>query len=115
MTAPAPRRRTGAENQVRDDEALQVAQEALDVARATSSKVDQILTLLGQEQEDGAGGYVATGLLGRLRRVEASALKLVKTYEGWFKFFAGFGVAFAMLATVIWFLAKDAITGLFHP
>lgn len=106
---------------VPEADAMSLAQAALDVSNkalaATSgldAKLDQIIGMLGTEQEDGKGGYTSTGLLGRVRRVEATALALVRKYQGWFQVFVGFGVASAFFGGIIWFLAKGKITQLFQ-
>lgn len=97
----------------RIDEVMAQLSEQAKTQTEQGHKLDKILEILGQEKEDGKGGYVAVGLLGRLRRVEEVALKLVKTYEGWFKFGAGFGAAGAISLTVIWFLTKGTIAAIF--
>lgn len=91
------------------DEALDIAKAALSVAQATSDKVDRVISMLGTETEDGRGGYAATGLLGRVRRVESTALGLVRKYQGWFQVFAGFGGAITFVAALVTFLVSNHI------
>lgn len=105
---------------VPEADAMSLAQAALDVSNkalaATSgldAKLDQIIGMLGTEQEDGKGGYTSTGLLGRVRRVEAVSLALVRKYQGWFQIALGFGVSSAFFIGVIWFLTKGKIATIF--
>lgn len=94
---------------IHTDEALDVARTALEVAQCTSDKIDRVLAILGTEEEDGKGGFTATGIVGRVRRVESTAFKLVRSYEGWFKTAGGFGGAIVLIAGLVTFLVSNHI------
>lgn len=120
METTTARRPRAPLRQIPEADALDVSRQALDVANRAlaahsglDAKLDQIINLLGTEQEDGQGGFIATGLLGRVRRVEATALNLVRKYQGWFQFAGGVGAATTILGAIIWFLTKAKITSIF--
>lgn len=119
MTEATARKPRTAREPVEDDalsvahSALAVSKKALEATHGLDGKLDKIIAMLGTETEDGHGGYEATGLLGRVRRVEATALGLVRKYQGWFQTFAGFGSATFIFGTVLWFLTKGKIAAIF--
>lgn len=95
---------------IKPDEALETARAALAVAQASSQKIDKVLVLLGEEHEDGRGGFEATGLLGRLRRVEAATSKLFLKYQTWINMGIGFGTAGTLALTVaggVWYFVSQ--------
>jgi hypothetical protein len=79
-----------------------------------SAKLDQVLGLLGEETEDGRGGYKATGLLGRVRRAEDKLDNIHRKYAYWLWGVSGFTSALSACLTVIWYFTKDKIAGIFQ-
>lgn len=68
-----------------------------------------VLDRLGDEKEDGQGGYTGTGLMGRTRRNEIQVTKLKELYHRWIAFGAGFCACFGTLVAVLWWAFGDKI------
>lgn len=79
----------------------------------TGLGVEKILTLLGEEVEDGAGGWKGTGLLGRMRRNEGAVGRLMRLYRQWIAWGGGFTAAFMLtggaLVAFLWWLLGDKL------
>lgn len=70
-------------------------------------KLDDLLTLIGKEQEDGKGGYTGTGLVGRVRRAEQGQEALMTKYKAWIAWGTGFCTALTAAVAIIWWLVAD--------
>jgi hypothetical protein len=90
-----------------------VKETALTIARRTEAKVDQILALVGQETEDGKGGFTGTGLMGRVRRLEDGNKRVWSKVGAMAAFGSGFAGAFGLIASVVAFLVRGM--GLHFP
>lgn len=76
--------------------------------------VEKIVGLLGDETEDGDGGWKGTGLLGRVRRNEGQTGRMMRLYRQWIAWGGGFAASFALIggATIasLWWAFGDAIS-----
>lgn len=70
-------------------------------------KLDELMRLIGKEEEDGSGGYTGTGLVGRVRRSESSVEALMQKYKAWIAWGTGFCTALMAAVAVIWWLVAD--------
>jgi hypothetical protein len=91
-------------NSIRGDVNLQTG-----ALQRVEKAMTSILAKLGDEQEDGQGGYTGTGLMGRTRRNEIQAVKLKELYHRWIAFGAGFCACFGALVAVLWWAFGDKI------
>ncbi len=86
--------------------ALQGVQKDLGVI---GKDVTSVLAILGKEEEDGAGNYLGTGLLGRVRRVERSQRSLRELYHRWIAFGSGFVFCGGAALAILWWLLGDKL------
>lgn len=70
----------------------------------------EVLSALGSEKEDGEGGYIGTGLMGRTRRNEMQVVKLKELYHRWIAFGAGFCACFGTLVAFLWWAFGDKLS-----
>lgn len=70
--------------------------------------VETIIGLLGNETEDGVGGWKGTGLLGRVRRNEGEVGRMMRLYRQWIAWGGGFVAAATVIGgvfiSVVWYL-----------
>lgn len=93
-------------------EALQTANQALAIVKGHDGKLDRILDALGEEREDGVGGFISTGLTGRVRRNEATIDKVKSKYQNMLSAVGGFTVAFSLMGgavAALWVLLQPHI------
>jgi hypothetical protein len=74
-----------------------------------ASSVNTLVSSLGEEREDGAGNYLGTGLLGRVRRVERSQRSLKELYHRWIAFGSGFCACLTASVAILWWLLGDKL------
>lgn len=70
---------------------------------------NRIVVTLGEETEDGKGGYVGKGLLGRVGRNEIAVKRLRDAYGRWIAYGAGFFTCGGAMLIAIWWLVGDKI------
>lgn len=78
-------------------------------AQRVETKVDTLLLLMGEEKEDGKGGYTGVGLVGRVRRAEAGQEALMAKYKAWIAWGTGFCTALTAAVAIIWWLVADKL------
>lgn len=79
-----------------------------DLVKLTGS-ISTLVAAMGEEREDGAGNYLGTGLLGRVRRVERGQRSLRELYHRWIAFGAGFTTCLGTSAAAIWWLLNHQV------
>lgn len=76
-------------------------------------KLDDLLRLIGKEEEDGKGGYTGTGIVGRVRRAEDGQQALMAKYKAWIAWGTGFCTALMSSVAIIWWLVSDKVEFIF--
>ena len=89
-----------------------VVDEVKETLGALQSTAATMVTLLGEEKEDGQGNILSTGLLGRMRRIENTTENMVKKYERWIAFGSGFFLAASVLIAALWWVIGDRMSHL---
>jgi uncharacterized coiled-coil protein SlyX len=91
-------------NSMRGDVNLQTG-----AVQRVETLMKSLIEKMGDEEEDGQGGYVGTGVMGRLRRNEVQVSKLKELYHRWIAFGAGFCACLGTALLVIWWLIGDKL------
>jgi hypothetical protein len=68
-----------------------------------------IKNVVGEEKEDGAGGMVSTGMMGRMRRAEKSIQNMLLQYKVWIAFGSGFMLCAGGFVAALWWLVGDKL------
>lgn len=104
------------------DRKVDAASAAVDLMHGALQRVEtsnkKILSAIGEEEEDGHGGIVGTGLLGRMRRTEKQVEKLLLTYRVWIAFGSGICSCGAIFLVAFWWIIGDRLAVLLkatHP
>lgn len=71
--------------------------------------LEKIALVLGNEEEDGAGNFRGTGIVGRTRRNESEVRKLKALYHRWIAWGAGFTTCAALFLVAMWWLIGDKL------
>lgn len=73
------------------------------------SKQDKIIGIVGEEREDGKGGVIGVGLMGRMRRNETGLEKVTLTLRLWIAFGGGVVFTIGFTGAMIWWLVGDKL------
>lgn len=92
-------------NSLRGDVNLQTG-----AIQRVENMLKDIVLKMGDEKEDGDGGYVGTGMMGRLRRNEVQVVKLRELYHRWIAFGSGFCACLTALVAFLWWAFGDQIS-----
>lgn len=71
--------------------------------------INGIKDLIGEEKEDGQGGLIGTGIVGRMRRAEKSIKDMLLQYKVWIAFGSGFMLCAGGFVAALWWLVGDKL------